>query len=414
MILKILYESALQGLHQLTANKLRSFLSLLGITIGVFSIISVQSAIDSMKYSIKSSFNELGSDVIYVSKTPWDEDENSDWRKYSKFKEIGYEDYLELKDRLTKAKHVSFCSFTSGSSLKYNDSSVNGAFTMGPTLNFVFVNNLEFKAGRWFTNSEHAQGANKIILGNTVATELFQSVDPIGKFVKYFGEKYQVIGVITEQGDNLFSPIPYDIACLIPLPKLRQIINIKDRRNDRILSAKAKENVSLDELKDEAVSAMRAIRVLKPKEENDFFVNNISMLNAIIDQVFGIMSIVGLLIGVFALIVGLFSVANIMFVVVKERTSIIGVKKALGAKRSVILLEILTEAVILCLVGGAMGLLLVMGVLYLISSLTEFPIGLTFLNAVIGVGISVITGILAGLLPAFSASRLDPVVAIRS
>lgn len=366
-----------------------------------------------MKESIKSSFNELGRDVVYIDNNPWDEDENDDWRKYEKFEEPGYEEYIGLKDRLSKAQQVSYCCFTSGSSLKFEDSSVDGAFTMGPTNNFIKVNNIEFKKGRWFTPNEYNSGANKIILGNTIATELFQDINPIGKYIKYFGEKYQVIGVITEQGDNLFSPIPYDIASIIPLSKLRQFINIKDRRNGRILSAKAKENVSLDELKDEIIASMRAIRMLKPTQENDFFVNNISMLDSIINSVFGIMSLVGVIIGVFALIVGLFSVANIMFVVVKERTSIIGVKKALGAKRRVILLEILTEAVILCLIGGAMGILMVMGVLYMISHFTDFPVGLTTTNAVFGVLISVITGILAGLLPAMNASKLDPVVAIR-
>ncbi len=412
MVYKIIYESILQGLHQLTANKLRTFLSLLGITIGIFSIISVQSAIDSMKASIKSSFNELGSDVVYIDSNPWGDTED-DWRKYEKFKEPDYDDYLGLQDRLSKAKHVSYCCFTSGSSLKFNDSSLEGAFTMGPTHNFVYMNNIEFKSGRWFTSNEYDIGANKIIIGNTIATELFQDINPIGKYIKYFGEKYQVIGVITEQGDNLFSPIPYDIACLIPLPKMRQFINIKDERNGRIVSVKAKNGVSLDELKDEIIATMRAIRTLRPTEENDFFVNNISMLDGIIDSVFGVMTVVGYIIGLFALVVGLFSVANIMFVVVKERTSIIGVKKALGAKRRVILLEILTEAVILCLVGGAMGILMVMGVLELISRFTDFPIGLTLFNTIFGVLISVVTGILAGLLPAINASRLDPVVAIR-
>jgi putative ABC transport system permease protein len=367
-----------------------------------------------MKTSIKNSFNELGSDVIYVDSNPWGEEDDDEWKKYMKFKEPDYDDYLGLKERLTKAKYVSYCCFTTGSSLRYNDSSLDGAFTMGPTYNFVNVNNIEFKAGRWFTNNEYHLGANKIVIGNTLATELFQNIDPIGKYIKYFGERYQVIGVITEQGDNLFSPIPYDIASIIPLPKLRQFINIKDERNGRIVSAKAKSNVSLDELKDETIASMRSIRSLRPKEENDFYVNNISMLDGIINDVFGVMTIVGLIIGIFALIVGLFSVANIMFVVVKERTSIIGVKKALGAKRNVILLEILTEAVILCIVGGAMGIFLVMGILHLISSFTDFPIGLTLFNAMYGVLISVFTGILAGLLPAISASKLDPVVAIRS
>lgn len=413
MLVKIIYESIVQGLHQLTANKLRTFLSLLGITIGIFSIISVQSAIDSMELSIKSSFNELGVDVVYVDSNPWDETNDDNWRKYEKFKEPNYDDYLGLVDRLDKAKYVSYNCFTQGSPIRFKNSSVEGAFTMGPTYDFIEVSNINFKEGRWFTPNEYKNGANKVILGNTIATELFQEISPIGKYVKLFGDKYQVIGVTQEQGDNLFSPIPYDIATIIPLTKLRQFVNIKDERNGRMVSAKAKDGVTLDELKDEIIASMRAIRMLKPIEENTFFVNNISMLNGIIEGVFSKMTIVGYIIGVFALIVGLFSVANIMFVSVKERTNIIGIKKALGAKRFVILLEILTEAVILCIIGGLMGILMVMGVLKIIAFATDFAVGLTFWNSVYGVGLSIVTGILAGLIPALNASRLDPVVAMR-
>jgi len=413
LLIKIIYESILQGLHQLTANKLRTFLSLLGITIGIFSIVSVQSAIDSMKYSIKNSFSELGSDVVYIDTNPWDEDDDDNWRKYEKFPEPSYEEYVQLKERLDLADKVAFNIFTGGSAIKYNASSVEGAFIMGPTFDYGEIANLKFKSGRWFTPIEYQQGSNKLILGATIASELFQDINPIGKYVKMYGAKFQVIGVVEENGDNLFSPIPYDIATIMPLTKLRQILNIKDERNGRLLNAKAKDGISLDELKDEIIANLRAIRQIRPIEENNFFVNNISMLNGIIDSVFGIMTFVGYIIGVFALIVGLFSVANIMFVSVKERTNLIGVKKALGARRNIILMEILTEAIILCIIGGLVGLLLVYGVLTLISNLSDFAVGLTMWNAIYGVGLSIITGILSGLLPALNASKLDPVVAMR-
>lgn len=404
----------MQGLHQLTANKLRTFLSLLGITIGIFSIVSVQSAIDSMKYSIKNSFSELGSDVVYIDTNPWDETDDDNWRKYEKFPEPTYDEFVQLEDRLDKAQYIAYSTFSQGAAIKFNSSSVEGAFIMGPSLDYAAVSNVKFKQGRWFTPIEYQLGSNKLILGSTIASELFQDLNPIGKYVKLYGSKFQVIGVVEENGDNLFSPIPYDIATLMPLTKLREYLNINDERNNRILNAKAKEGVSLDELKDEIIANLRAIRQIRPIEENNFFVNNISMLNGIIDNVFGIMTIVGYFIGVFALIVGLFSVANIMFVSVKERTNLIGVKKALGAKRNVILLEILTEAIILCIVGGFIGLLMVFGVLKLISIVSTFAVGLTFWNAVYGVGLSIITGLLSGLLPALNASQMDPVVAMRA
>lgn len=386
---------------------------MLGITIGIFSIVSVQSAIDSMKLSIKNSFNELGSDVVYIDNNPWDEDNNSDWRKYEKYPPPDYDEYQKLQDRVSKAQYIAYSSFSAGSAIKFNNSSVEGAFVMGPTYDYAVVANLRFKYGRWFTYNEYNNGSNKLILGNNLAEELFQDINPISKYVKFYGQKYQVIGVVEENGDNLFSPIPYDIASLVPFTNLAQFVNIKNPDNGRILSAKAKPGYSLDALRDEIISDMRAIRQLRPIEDNNFFVNNISMLDDIIDKVFGVMTIVGYIIGVFALIVGLFSVANIMFVSVKERTNLIGIKKALGAKRIVILLEILTEAVILCIIGGIMGIAMVLGVLKVIAVVSDFAIGLTFWNAVYGVVISVFTGILAGLLPALSASKMDPVEAMR-
>ena len=366
-----------------------------------------------MKYSIKNSFSELGSDVVYIDRNPWDEENEDNFRKYDKFPEPSYAEFLGLDGRLKKAKNVAYCAFTSASAIKYKSSSVEGAFTMGPTYDFSVVNNVKFKEGRWFTPIEYQQGLNKLILGSNVASELFQDISPIGKYVKLYGDKFQVIGVVEENGDNLFSPIPYDIATLMPLTKMREFVNITDDRNGRILSAKVDPRYSLDELKDEIISSLRAIRQLRPLEENNFFVNNISMLDAIIDKVFGVMTIVGYIIGLFALVVGLFSVANIMFVSVKERTGIIGVKKALGAKRNVILLEILTEAVILCIIGGVVGLLMVIGVLHVVSNFAPVTVALTFWNGVYGVGLSVVTGILSGLLPALSASKMDPVVAMR-
>lgn len=414
VLLKVLYESIVQGLHQLTANKLRTFLSLLGITIGIFSIVSVQSAIDSMKVSVKNSFNELGSDVVYIDRNPWDETNDDNFRIYEKFPEPNYKEYLELEERLDLAKYISYCGFSNGSVIKYQNSSIEGAFIMGPSFDYASVQNIKFKAGRWFTNNEYNTASNKLILGATLADELFQDINPVGKYVRLYGSKYQVIGVVEENGDNLFSPIPYDIASIIPLTNLKNYININDDRNGRIVSAKANDGVTLDELKDEIIADLRAIRQIRPIEQNNFFVNNISMLDGIINDVFGKMTIVGYIIGIFALIVGLFSVANIMFVSVKERTNLIGIKKALGAKRAVILLEILTEAVILCIVGGFMGIFMVLGVLKVIAVVSSFAVGLTFWNGVYGVVISVITGILAGLAPALTASKMDPVEAMRA
>jgi putative ABC transport system permease protein len=248
-----------------------------------------------------------------------------------------------------------------------------------------------------------------------VYNELFKSLDGIGREVKLFGQDFQVIGYLESEGDNAFNFINFDDVIWVGFNTVKKYINVKDESSvGRMLNIKAKAGVDLEELKGETASIIRAVRRLKPMEDSNFALNELSMLSQVLDSVFKVLNFAGFLIGVFALVVGMFSVANIMFVSVKERTSIIGIKKALGAKRFIILLEFLIEAVILCLIGGLIGLLLVFITLKLISLAIPFAMTLSFSNILIGVLSSVIVGIISGILPALQASGMDPVEAIRS
>ena len=415
LYLKIFFEAMRQALDSLWNNKLRTFLSLLGITIGIFCIIAVKSAVDSLQQNIVDGFNELGNDVIYLDKMPWNEDPGENYWKYAKRPNPSYEDYTKIKEKSNKAKQTAFVIFTGGRIVKYKNSAVSNAFIMGATNEYAEIQSLELEKGRTLSLAEYNSGSNKVVLGFKVAESLFGNVDPIGREVKLFGQSYQVMGVLKSEGENVFNFINFDDVLWVGYPNITRFVNTNDESTvGRMLCAKALPGVEMQDFKGELTGIIRSNRRLSPREDNNFSINELSMLSQVMESVFGVINIAGFIIGIFALIVGMFSVANIMFVSVKERTSIIGIKKAIGAKPFVILLEFLIESIVLCLIGGLIGLGLVYVILKIISSAIPFEMGISFANMVIGVFSSIIVGIIAGIIPAIRASGLDPVEAIRN
>ena len=413
--LKVILESVRQAFSSLLGNKLRSFLSLVGITIGIFCIISVKTAVDSLQNNVREGLSELGSETIYVEKFPWnDNDWENNYFKYIKRPDPGLSDYEVIKEKSKYAKKVSFSVFQGGKTIKHKSSSVSGITVKGSTFEFQDIQQLEIEKGRHFTLSEYNSGANKVILGSIAAEELFQNQEPVGKQVKLFGQNYRVIGVLKKEGESMFNFMNFDDSAWVSLTNARRFMNIADGRGiSEMLAIKSKEDVSADELKGELTGILRSHRKLKPKDKDNFSLMEMSSLDQVLDGFFLTLNIAGLFIGMFALVVGMVSVANIMFVSVKERTNIIGIKKALGAKKVVILLEFLIEAIVLCLLGGLAGLLLSYGVTNLISALADFDMVLSFRNMLGGLTISILVGLVSGILPAYFASKMDPVVAIR-
>jgi putative ABC transport system permease protein len=412
---KIIFESLAQAIQQLIANKLRSFLSLLGISIGIFCIIGVQSAVDSMQSNIRSSLNKLGEDVIYIQKFPWNEDPHDNFWKYMRRPNPGYRDYEAIKEKSKSASYVDYHTFVGRKTVKYQSSSVEGAFVIAGTYDHAAIFNIEMDQGRFYTPEEYRLALNKVLIGHKVAEELFGAIEPLGKEINLMGRKMEVIGVIKKSGKDLLQVLNWDECVVMSYPLVRKIAGIrKDNPWGGTIAVKAAVSSSADQLKGELINILRAQRKLSPKEQDNFSLNQLSVISNMLNQVFGVFDLLGLIIGIFAIIVGGFGVANIMFVSVKERTSIIGIKKAIGAKRWVILLEILVESIILCAIGGGIGMLLIFLATLALSPLLPFPIFLSAGNIINGLFWSIGIGIVAGLLPAMQASRLDPVEAIRS
>lgn len=417
-LLKIFTGSAGQALQSLRANKLRSFLSLLGISIGIFCIIGVMSAVDSLEDNVRSSFDKLGSDVIYLSKFAWTEDPGENFKKIMRRPNPGYDDYKAIAKKVKSAEMVSLRVFVGLKTLEYKSSNVERVEISAVTYDFERLYDLDFEKGRYFSQQEYFYGANKVVLGHTTAKELFGDKEPVGKSIKLLGSKMEVIGVLTKSGDDLVGIMNFDEAAMLSYETARKVANLKTNNafGNSSISIKAKETIGTDELIGDVTGVIRAHRRLKPKEENNFALNEASMMGEFLDSFFGVLNMMGFIIGGFAILVGGFSVANIMFVSVKEQTNIIGIKKALGAKSYIILFEFLIESIVLCLIGGAIGLFFVFLGLKIISSIesVSFDIYLSFANLFYGLLGAIFVGVLSGMIPAYLAARMNPVDAIRS
>ncbi len=416
-LLRILSEGAAQAWQQLVANKLRSFLSLLGITIGIFCIIGVKSAVNSLEDNIRGSLEKLGNDVIYIEKFSWAEDPGANYWKWMRRPNFSFSEYEVLRDNLDNADLIGYWQFLGAKTVKWHSNSVERVFLLGMTEDCRDLFHLEFDGdGRYFSPVEYQNGTDVCILGGVIAEEIFGvDVDPLEKEVNVSGRKLRVVGVLKKSGKELLKPFNFDNGILVGYNLARRGFGVRAKGDfDRTsLLVKAKSGVDLEVMKDEITGVLRGERRIKPREENNFALNTLSVLSGLFDSVFGTLNIAGFIIGIFALFVGMFSVANIMFVSVKERTNIIGIKMALGAKRWFILLEILFEAVALCIVGGLIGLSLIWMVTFAISQAMDFDIHLSFSNTLIGILTSILVGVLSGLIPAAQASRMDPVEAIR-
>ncbi len=410
IILKLIHESLLFAIGSLVVNKVRTILSLLGITIGIFSIIAVFTVFDSLQDSIKTEINSLGNDVLFIQKWPWAMGGDYPWWKYWQRPEPRLREMKQLVKRSNTVDKAAYM-FSVSRNVYYRNNVVENTRIQAVSHDFIKVMPIDIGEGRYFTGQESFSGRNVAILGYDIATSLFGNLDVVGKKVKIFGRKLLVIGVIKRKGDDVFGNSP-DKLVYVPAAFAKNLIDY--RHIGASIIVKAKPNVSIDEMKDELTGIMRSIRKLKPAADDNFAINQTDIISKGFDQLFAIIGLAGWIIGGFSLLVGGFGIANIMFVSVKERTNQIGIQKALGAKKYFILMQFLFEAVFLSLMGGLVGLLLVFILTLIVSNAFDFAMVLSIKNIVLGLTVSAFIGFLSGLIPSWAASRLDPVEAMRS
>jgi putative ABC transport system permease protein len=410
--LRLIFESFRFAWEALRANLLRTTLSLLGVTIGIFTIVAVFTIVYSLERNVRDSMRFLGENVIYVQRLPWRFGPNYPWWKYLHRPQLTLREYRLLERNVHNNDGMAIF-WMRNSKAQFRNNSLDGVNVNGVSYQYNTVADIPLVAGRYFSSQEMETARPVAIIGAEVAEKLFPFEDPVGKQFKIRGNRFNVIGILEKQGKNLLDMPTNDTRAIIPYTAFMKMYATGRRGIEPSVAIKGRENdTGLLELEYEVKGALRNIRGLRPQEEDNFAVNRPEMLSEIITSLFNAIGLAGWIIGGFSLLVGGFGIANIMFVSVKERTNIIGIQKSLGAKNYFILYQFLFEAVLLSLIGGGVGILLVFLLTLIPQDFLELV--LSWGNISLGLTVSLAIGILSGLIPAIQAAQLDPVIAIRS
>ncbi len=411
--LRLLTESFNFAVNALRNNKLRTFLSLLGVTIGIFSIIAVLAAVDSLQREIKGSLSSLDNSTIILMRFNFGPSDIPRWKR-EQFPDVSYDEYQYLEKNLTDVDAIDYSLNVGRETIKFEEKTVSQVEIGAVTHNYYEIEALQLAEGRFFNEAESVSGTHVIILGHEIAQNLFGESEPLGKEIRMYGQRFTVIGVLKKEGAGLFGGSK-DTAVFLPVNVLRRIYGDNNKSAISQIIIKPEEGVDNAEFIAILTQKLRNYRALKPDEVSNFFVNQLQGFADLIDNITGQLNLMGLVISGFSLLVGGFGIANIMFVSVKERTNLIGIQKSLGAKNRFILFQFLFEAVILAIIGGLIGLFLVWIVSILASQFTgDFEFVLSPWNMFIGTMVSAVIGLISGIIPAIAASKLDPVEAIRT
>ncbi|GAA3998599.1 ABC transporter permease [Hymenobacter fastidiosus] len=417
LALRLTLESFRFAWQALKSNLLRTILSLLGVTVGIFAIIAVFAVVDSLEANVRQSMSFVGDKVIYVDKWPWVFDAKFPWWKFFNRPVPTVREYRRLQETLgPNSKGVAIFAGNSGNTFKAGSNSMSGGMLQGVTYDFRKISDVPLVEGRYFTPQEIESARGVAIIGDEVAKSLYPNGSAIGQVLKARGQRFVVIGIMEKAGKNVLGITGNDTNCIIPFGMFTKMFALNTGGMTGVTPSIGVKGSDTDpgllDLEYELKGVLRNIRALKPRVEDNFALNRPEMLANAISQLFSIIGVAGAVIGSFAMLVGGFGIANIMFVSVKERTNIIGIQKSLGAKNYFILFQFLFEAIFLCLLGGGVGIFLV----FLITLIPQdaLPLALSAGNITLGLTVSVVIGVLAGIVPAVLASNMDPVIAIRS
>jgi putative ABC transport system permease protein len=410
---RVLKESFFFAINALRTNMLRTFLSLLGVTIGIFAIIGVLAAIDSLENEVSDGLSSLDVSTIYVLNRSFGPTDLEPYQ-YEKFPNVSYDEFQMLQRSMEDIEAITYTIFASSENMKFEDKTATGVNIIPGTETFYDIENLKLDDGRFFNAAESNSGSQVAVIGSEIANSLFGNSDPIGKKVRLLGNKFTIIGVMEKQGQGILGPSK-DGSAYIPVNFVRKIYGDNNKTRVAAMIVKPKKGVDQDEFIASFEQQLRSYRGLKPDDISNFFINPLKGFTDLIDNITSTLTLIGIIISGFSMLVGGFGIANIMFVSVKERTNLIGIQKSLGAKRRFILSQFLFESIILALFGGLFGLLFVwLGTVIANSFFDEFTFILSSSNVFIGTSVSAGIGLLAGIIPAIIAARLDPVEAIRT
>jgi putative ABC transport system permease protein len=384
---------------------MRSILATLGIVIGIMAVTILQTAIEGINRAFEKSIAAVGADVLYVQKFEWFGKE--DWAVYRNRRDINMSHFHYLENNLQSAQSVS-PSVGRGGSVTYKDFSTENVAIIGTTDEYQRTMDVNIDEGRFFTRRESDGGWAVCVIGYDVRDAFFENINPIGKVIQIDGHNFKVIGVNERMGSmlGLFS---LDNRIIIPINKFFKIFGT---RRSLTIQVKAPGVEALDDTKEEVRAIMKRARRIPLGGKDDFGINQQEAFRQTYDSLTSLIKTIGTAITMLALFVGSIGIANIMFVSVKERTREIGIRKAIGAKRTTILMQFLIESVSICVLGGFIGLAIAFPISFAIDAYllpTAMPLWVVFL----ALFISACAGVVAGFFPAFQASKLDPVDALR-
>jgi putative ABC transport system permease protein len=403
-------EGLLISLRAIRANKMRAFLTTLGIIIGIVAVTTMSTAIVGLEKAFISSISSFGSDVLYIDKFPWFG--GNDWSYYRNRRDITIEQYERLKDKLqgnSDIKAIAPNKRTFGATIERDKYTASATVIYGTTAEYMETANTIPAQGRFMSDLEVRASRNVCVVGKDIADALFPYGDPINKTIKVNNEPMKIVGVLEKQGSALFGSFSMDGQIIMPIGIFEKIFG--EQRGRLRIDIKVANEKKLEDVKEEIRSIMRVIRKVPPNQPDDFAINQQEVFKEVYDKTVGVISIAGIVITSLALFVGAIGIMNIMFVSVTERTNEIGIRKAVGAKTWSILIQFLSEAAIICLIGGIIGLIISFPLSFLINQFlpTAMPVSIVVLALIISSGV----GVISGFLPAYKASKLNPVEALR-
>ena len=402
------FEGMRIALRAVKANKLRSILTTLGIVIGITSVTAMATVINGVEQNFEEQMSELGTDVLYIEKWPWARGPGFKWWNYINRPDIKPQLAEVVSDR-SRFAVAAVPVVNTGRAVRYQDKSISGVGIQGSTSHYPNVYSVDLDSGRFYNDLEDRSGRNVAVVGAGIAEELFPIEEPIGKMIRIAGVRFQVIGVLMRKGSDAEGSGQSDLLIQIPFTSFKN--NFGMARRSASVRVKVANSELMVDAKDELTGIVRAARRLDARDENDFEINEQQSLREQLAPVKLTIYAIGIFLSALSLLVGGIGVMNIMFVSVKERTREIGIRKAIGAKRRTILLQFMIEAILVCIIGGIIGVLIAISITGLINLF--FPALLPMSTVVVAFVICIMIGVIFGLAPAWTAAKAEPIEALR-